>query len=106
MSKACRRMRKALPPTAMPTISPVLRIGEEVAAAGELMVDAPDDEAVVEVDVGWELVVDTPDEDAVVEVDLGMEIVEVGDAEVFEVDVVDDDSFRIVSITAHINVKR
>jgi hypothetical protein len=106
MSKARSEMRKALPPTAMPTIAPVLRIGEEVAAAGGLVVDAPDDEAVVEVDVGRELVVDTPDEEAVVEVDLGKELVEVGDAEVVEVDLVDDDSSPIVSITAHMNVRR
>jgi hypothetical protein len=87
MSNARRKMRKALPPTAMPTIAPVLRIGEEVAAAGGLVVDAPDNEVVVEVD-------------------LGNELVEVGDAEVAEVDLVDDDSSPIVSITAHMNIKR
>jgi hypothetical protein len=86
MSNARRMMRKAPPPTAMPTIAPVLRIGEEIAVAGELVVDAPDEEAVDEVDVGRELV-------------------EVGDAEVVEVDVVNDESSPIVSITAHMNVK-
>lgn len=106
MSKAKRRMRKALPPTAMPTIAPVLRIGEEITAVAELVLDAPDDEAVLEVDVGREIMVDAPDEEAVVEVNLGMELVEVGDAEAVEIDLVDDDFSAIISLTAHMNAGR
>lgn len=87
MSMARRIMRRAPPPTAMPAMAPVLRMGVEVAVAGEL-------------------VVDTPDEEVVVEVDVGRELVEVGDAEVALVDAVDDDICRQISIIARLNVKR
>jgi len=71
MSKPRRMMSKAPPPTAMPTMAPVLRMGEGAAVAEAL-------------------VVDTTDEEAVVEVDVGRDVVELGDADVVEIDVLDD----------------
>jgi len=65
-------MSKAPPPTAMPTMAPVLRMGEGATVAEAL-------------------VVDTPDEEAVVEVDVGRDVVELGDAEVVEIDAIEDD---------------
>lgn len=69
-------MRRAPPPTAMPTMAPVLRVGEEVGAAGALVVDVLDEE--VEGDMLGE--------EAGVEVDVGREVIGVGEAEVANVE--------------------
>jgi hypothetical protein len=87
MTRARRRMSRAPPPTAMPTMAPVLRTGEVVAVAGELVVDMPDEEAVFEVDVG-------------------REVIEVGDAEVAEVEGFVDDTCLPVSSREYLEMKK